>query len=228
MLVEQVKEKKEYTVKQQTTPVAYPQLFRQLKDLRYDWASRENIPAYLVFSDSTLVELASFLPLTLSDLEKISGFGDIKISKYGPSFLEVIGTYCRIHGLYSRISQKIVKKERSYETRAVQSKTYAPDTKRISLTMFTEGKTIEEISTIRQITINTVQTHLAFFIRSGELDIHELLPKQKVGTILEAIHEIGKATLTPIKEKLGEDYSYNEIRAVINYWEWMEENGIST
>lgn len=228
MLVEAVKEKKEYVTKQQTVPVAYPELFRQLKDLRYDWATRENIPAYIVFSDSTLVELASFLPLTMGDLEKISGFGDIKIAKYGPSFLELIGTYCRIHGLSSRISQKIVKKERAYETRTVQPRSYAPDTKRISLSMFAEGKTIEEISVIRQISVGTVQTHLVFFIRSGELDIHELLSKQKVAVILEAINEIGKTVLTPIKEKLGEDYSYNEIRAVVNYWEWMEENGIST
>ncbi len=87
-------------------------LFDLLKQVRTDVAQKENVPSYLVFSDSTLVELATYLPQTLSDIRKISGFGDIKLEKYGTVFLEPVITYCTAHSLATKISEKVPKRER--------------------------------------------------------------------------------------------------------------------
>ncbi len=88
------------------------ELFDILKQVRTEVAQRENVPAYLVFSDSTLVELATYLPLTLSDIRKISGFGDIKLEKYGAIFLEPIVEYCQQKQLQTKIDEKVPKRER--------------------------------------------------------------------------------------------------------------------
>lgn len=106
----------------QSTPALPPppvdlhtDLLQELKKLRFEHARTENVPAYIVFSDATLVELASYLPLNEKDLARISGFGDVKLARYGPSFLEMIQSYCGRHGLATSIHLKAAKRQRTYE-----------------------------------------------------------------------------------------------------------------
>ena len=63
-------------------------LFDQLKKLRTDFARDENVPPYVVFSDATLIEMATYLPQNTNEMRKISGVGDFKLEKYGADFLE--------------------------------------------------------------------------------------------------------------------------------------------
>lgn len=86
-------------------------LFAQLKIVRTDLAQKANVPAYLVFSDATLLELATYLPQTLEEMRQISGFGDIKLAKYGRIFLTALKDYCEQHQLVSKIQDKIPKRE---------------------------------------------------------------------------------------------------------------------
>lgn len=87
-------------------------LFDALRDLRRQIAVSENVPPYIIFSDATLTELASFLPITLSDISKINGFGEVKMAKYGEPFLEMVQDYCIEHQLYTRIQYKQQKKKK--------------------------------------------------------------------------------------------------------------------
>lgn len=104
-------------------PVVYQQypyekeLFDSLKKLRNRMAHEENVPAYIIFSDSSLMDLATYLPLSEKDLPKISGFGAFKTQKYGPPFLEAVQDYCASNGLDTRIHLKQPKKERKQAAR---------------------------------------------------------------------------------------------------------------
>ncbi|MBU0545657.1 RecQ family ATP-dependent DNA helicase, partial [Patescibacteria group bacterium] len=89
------------------------ELFGRLKMARTGLAQKENVPAYLIFSDATLLELATYLPQTLEEMRQISGFGDIKLARYGKIFLEEIVGYCAKYQLASKINDKIPKRERS-------------------------------------------------------------------------------------------------------------------
>lgn len=218
---EEDRKQKPVTAKKTTKEtLAHPELFRQLKELRYRWASRENVPAYVIFSDNTLIELSNYLPLSLDELRKISGFGNIKISKYGPAFLEVVSEFCRTHGLSSRVSQKMnYSREREMPESFFEEKVIVGDTRAVSLQLFREGKSIEEIARQRQLVASTIENHLAHFVKTGDLELSDLIHKSKIETILGAIEELGKAALSPIKAKLGDDFSYGEIRMVIAYSE---------
>ena len=50
----------------------------------------EKVPAYVIFSDATLAEMAARKPNTAAELLGVKGVGPTKVDKYGPSFLEVI------------------------------------------------------------------------------------------------------------------------------------------
>ena len=90
------------------------------------------------------------------------------------------------------------------------------DTQRMSLELFREGKSITEIARLREMAISTIEGHLAKFIPTGEIKITDIVPEEKIQTIRKAIEETGAGFATsPVKEKLGEAYSYSEIRAVI-------------
>lgn len=70
--------------------VLNPELFGALRKLRKEIADRENVPAYVVFSDATLREMVARRPQTRAALLTVTGVGKIKYERYGQDFLRVI------------------------------------------------------------------------------------------------------------------------------------------
>ncbi|NLG03695.1 MAG: DNA helicase RecQ [Clostridia bacterium] len=66
------------------------QVFDRLRALRLEIAREESMPPYIIFSDKTLIEMASSLPASEEELLNISGVGNRKLLKYGERFLTVI------------------------------------------------------------------------------------------------------------------------------------------
>jgi ATP-dependent DNA helicase RecQ len=71
---------------------ADPELLARLKELRKRLASAARVPAYVVFSDRTLLEMASLKPRTESELLSVSGVGAAKLERYGQAFLELLSS----------------------------------------------------------------------------------------------------------------------------------------
>ena len=65
-------------------------LLDSLKALRSKLAKAQNVPAYVVFSDRTLVELATHRPGSEAAMREIHGIGDTKLARYGAAFLDVV------------------------------------------------------------------------------------------------------------------------------------------
>lgn len=91
------------------------------------------------------------------------------------------------------------------------------NTRRISLQLYREGIPIPEIAIRRNLTITTIESHLAAFIPSGEINIRELVPEEKIAPILTVIRELGTSAPGPVKSRLGIHYSFGEINAVLHY-----------
>ena len=70
-------------------------LLAALKELRRDIARQIGQPAYVVFTDRTLLELAALRPKTLEEMHDIHGVGQTKLKKYGAAFLEVVARHER-------------------------------------------------------------------------------------------------------------------------------------
>lgn len=65
-------------------------MFEALRALRLRLAREESVPAYCIFNDKVLTEIAERLPATLGELSEISGIGKYKLQKYGEIFLDEI------------------------------------------------------------------------------------------------------------------------------------------
>ncbi len=189
------------------------ELFDELKKLRTNFARGENVPPYVIFSDATLIEMATYLPQDVSEMLKISGVGDVKMDKYGVDFLQIVADYCDINNLDSRIDLKTPKRE---PKKRIKINASGESTYTISFKMFKEGNSIEEIAQERELAVSTIETHLVRFIPTGEIKLTEIVPEEKIETIRDAIIKLdANQGISPIKEFLGEDFSYGEIRAVV-------------
>ena len=185
-------------------------LFEGLKTVRTIFAKEESVPPYVVFSDATLVEFATYLPHDERGMKKISGVGDIKWNKYGADFLNSIRAYCKKNDLESRIELKAAKRKARTKRNNRGEDTYA-----ISLRLFKEGNSISQVADERKLKQGTIENHLIRFIPSGEIQVEDIVETEKIEAIRQAIFELDpEKGLAPIKELLGEDYSYGEIRAV--------------
>jgi ATP-dependent DNA helicase RecQ len=65
-------------------------VFEALRGWRRDMAKEHGVPAYTIFHDSTLHELAGRLPRSLDELRDISGIGATKLERYGTALLDVM------------------------------------------------------------------------------------------------------------------------------------------
>ncbi|HXA01384.1 MAG TPA: helix-turn-helix domain-containing protein [Cytophagaceae bacterium] len=99
---------------------------------------------------------------------------------------------------------------------AAKMKATKGETHLISLQMFREGKCIQQIAEERGMVRGTIETHLLKFLATGEIELSALVTEEKISEIRKVISELGDTGSAVLKEKLGPDYSYNEIRAVMN------------
>jgi ATP-dependent DNA helicase RecQ len=207
----------EVTTEQEQEALSYEaELLAELRTKRQEIAIGENLPAYIILSDATLLEVAIYLPQKMDELRLISGFGDVKLAKYGREFLAVINAYSAEKGLASRITQKSAKRERKSKPKTSK----ISDTFKVTFDLYKGGKTVAEIAGERGLSPMTIEGHLSRFIQTGELDVHEIVNEAKIPAIKDAVESYGSEMLSPLKEVLGDAYTYGEIKAVIA---WMNK-----
>ena len=93
MMLEIPQKKKAAAAKDALLPPADEKLLAALKDLRKSLAMRQSIPAYVVFTDATLVDMCRLKPKTQEEFMEVSGVGQAKSQRYGEVFLAVIAEF---------------------------------------------------------------------------------------------------------------------------------------
>ena len=93
MMLEIPQKKKAAAAKDALLPPADEKLLAALKDLRKSLAMRQSIPAYVVFTDATLIDMCRLKPKTQEEFMEVSGVGQAKSQRYGEVFLAVIAEF---------------------------------------------------------------------------------------------------------------------------------------
>ena len=75
------------------TVTAESRLLLELKELRAQLAKKEKVPAYVIFTNTTLEDMAAKLPQTMEALLTVSGVGSVKAQRYGKPFLKLLKNY---------------------------------------------------------------------------------------------------------------------------------------
>ena len=102
-----------------------------------------------------------------------------------------------------------VKKEKVIK----ENKQVKPDTKEASFILYKEGKSAFEIAKERGFAITTIEGHLAHYVSLGMIPVTQFVSKEKYATIIGYSKKMeGENLLTPLKQQLGDEYSYSEIR----------------
>jgi len=114
-------------------------------------------------------------------------------------------------------TQQPAEEQMSIQENAVTAKPLKGESAKISLQLFKEGKAIPVIAQERGYATSTIEGHLAGFVLTGEIDVFELMSAGKLEIILRAIDNHSNKSITYLKNKLGPDYSFFEIRAALNY-----------
>ncbi|MCK8482236.1 helix-turn-helix domain-containing protein [Psychroserpens algicola] len=184
------------------------ELFELLRELRNTIALREDLIHYQIFTQKALYAMCELLPISKAELKQIHGMGKTRIEKYGSEILETIRGYCEDNDIETSLNDDIFKNQKPKRKKG--------DTKKVSLTLFQSGKSIEDIASERELNINTIVGHLASFITSGEVKITDLISEDHYNELKELIPKCTFDNLSDLKHQLDEKYSYSDIRLVLN------------
>ena len=202
---------------QKAADLPHPVLYQELKKLRDDICVQSGLPVYYVAGSTTLAELSKYLPQSLKEMEAISGFGKVKIESYGNAFLALIQAYAQKHSLVSAIHEKPSKSKK-------KSESSKPDTKAETYKLFSLGQAVQEIAAARQVTPETIEGHLAYYVEKGIIGIEELVSKEKVELIAPIARRMNDRLLAPVKQELGDDITFGEIKMVMAWLQQQKES----
>jgi uncharacterized protein YpbB len=121
--------------------------------------------------------------------------------------------------LYKEREERIVKNVKNARKDKKQKKGEKDPRKsaEVSFDAFKEGKTVQEIAAERSLTTATIESHLVPYVAKGLIDVFRLVDRDKVEKILEVAAELDTLYPAPIKNRLGDEVSYNELRFVLAY-----------
>ena len=92
--------------------------------------------------------------------------------------------------------------------------------------MYKNGMSIKEISTDRNLAPSTIESHLALGIRSGDLDIKSFIDDEKLNKAVAYFEGVEDKSFGIARGKLGDDFSYGELRMVTCYLEWVKVESV--
>jgi ATP-dependent DNA helicase RecQ len=170
--------------------------------LRTTLATERNVPAYIVFSDVALRQMAREYPTSEAQFRRISGVGEKKLGEFGAAFLCEINEYLKAGP----------RKEFAEMPLLEPKKAKMNETARDTLRRFRAGKTVEEIARERELVPDTIYGHLARCMDADEaINLNQLLTPQQQAEIAAAYEKSGLANITGALELLGGQggaYSY--------------------
>ncbi len=198
------------------------ELFGMLREKRKALADASGVPPYVIFSDKTLVEMATYFPQSRETLLDIHGVGAVKCDKYAASFIPIIETFCRERSFAERpkkpyraspVNLRTVKNAQSGKPRHI----HVGD-------IFNSGRSIEEIMDIFNIKQTTVIEHLNKYViqghklRCGEIFTISRLPEDQKKVVLKAFDKCGCEYLKPAFDALNGAVSYDELKILRLYY----------
>ncbi len=104
------------------------------------------------------------------------------------------------------------RKPASGKTKKTTLKEPKEDTKELTLKLLQQGKTPLEIAKERKMVIGTIEGHLAYYVAKQEISAKEVIGGRKLEKILEAIRALKTLQMNPIREHLGREYTFGEIK----------------
>ena len=183
-------------------------LFERLRALRKQLADERDVPAYIVFSDVSLRQMARNYPANENDFAHISGVGEKKLREFGEIFLGEIAVY-----LQTNARQIFADDSFTAPAAPPPSRSSLGDSARETLRRFRSGASVEQIARERDVTTGTIYGHIAEGMERGELvALEKFFTAEEQAKVAAAFDRKGSGSLTAIFESLGGAIDYGRLR----------------
>ena len=184
-----------------------PTLYNMLKSLRQETAEKRNVPAYVVFQDVSLEQMATMDPVNLDELQNIQGVGVGKAKRFGQEFCDLIRKYC---------DENNIERPEDIRVRTVANKSV----QKISIIQNIDRQiSFDVIAKAAGLSFESLIDEIEAIVYSGtklniDYYIEETIDDDHVDDIYDYFLESDSDSIDDAIEELGDDYPPMEIRLV--------------
>lgn len=184
-----------------------PVLYQMLRDQRQKSAKKAKVPPYVVFQDSSLEMMATMYPITLEELQNISGVGAGKAKRYGKPFCSIIKAYCEENDIERLGDTRVrtVPKKSILKVKIIQS-----IDRKVPLNDIARGMNNdmdELLESLESIVYSGMKLNIDYYIE-------DILDDDNVDEIYDYFLHSETDSIDDALDELGADYSEEEIRLV--------------
>ena len=184
------------------------ELYAMLKDLRKKVAKKHDLPPYVIFQDPSLADMAIHYPITIEEMQNISGVGAGKAKKFGEEFIALIKAY---------VEEKEIIRPQDMVVKSVANKA---SNKIFIIQSIDRQMDFEDIARAKSLSFDELLTEIEAIVNSGtRLNINYFLEKymdeDKIDDIFLYFKEDAESdSLAEAYDELGDEYTEEEIRLV--------------
>lgn len=198
----------EMAMGRESTGAVDPVLFSILKDLRRKIAKRQNLPPYVIFQDPSLEQMATTYPITIEELQNITGVGQGKAKRFGQEIVDVIRTH---------VEDNEIERPEDLRVRSVPNKSK----QKIAIIQGIDRKVpLDELAFSKNLEFEELLDEIEAIVMSGtKININYFIDQEIDADIQEEIieyfrQESENGDVATALQDLGNDYSEIEIRLV--------------
>ncbi len=184
------------------------ELFAMLKDLRKQVARRKELPPFVIFQDPSLEDMAIHYPVTIEELQNITGVGAGKARKFGAEFVALIKKY---------VEEKEIERPQDMIVKSVVNRS---GNKVFIIQSIDRKMDFEDIARARDMEFNELLTEIEAIVNSGtKLNINyyieQEIDEEKADDIYQYFKEDAETdSIEDAMHELGGDYTEEEVRLV--------------
>ena len=211
------------------------ELFEELRALRRDLADQQQVPPFVVFGDVSLRYMAAAFPQSLESFSRTPGVGKAKLEQYGERFVAAIRAYAEPKNIADRSGEMepttgptaTGPTATGRDGRREGREGRRSDTYEQTLVLLSQGLSVDQIARERGLAANTIIGQIERMAAQGrELPLEHLLPDaDRMRSIRDAFDICGYEFLKPVRDYLGAEFSYDEIRLTRLYVRQEEPGG---
>ena len=183
-------------------------LLAMLKDVRKDLARRQNLPAWVIFSDPSLEDMSIQYPMTVDELKNCQGVGEGKARKFGKPFIELIAKY---------VEENEIIRPDDFVVKSVVNRS----ANKVFIIQSIDRKLpFEDIARNKDMDLDELLDEIESIVGSGtrlniDYYIRQTIDEDKVDDIYDYFKEEADSdSITDAMKELGADYTEEEVRLV--------------
>ncbi len=184
-----------------------PELFAMLRDLRQSIARKFKLPPYVIFQDPSLEAMATTYPVTIEEIQNISGVGPGKARRYGEQFVNLIKAH---------VEENDIQRPEDLRVRSVANNSRL----KISIIQSIDRKiALDELAQSKGMDFDKLLDEIEAIVYAGtkiniKYYLDEILDEDLQQEIFDYFLGSDSDSLDEARNELGEDYSDDEIRLV--------------